>query len=841
MIPRIINDNIVVQTDTPGQLRALFPAVKEGKVKGQNFCAVPFTLESARVLNNIGIKVPSPIRSKYSWPGRFTPRWYQEDTAEFFTLNARSHCHNAPRCVDASTEFLTPTGWKRIDEYEEGDKVAQWLQLTDKAEFVTPTEYIDMPCDEMYHLKTAKGLDQMLTENHRVPYFKRATGLLAETTAAKMYDADRKLKAGWQDGLPVTFLAPDRKGIHLSAVNIRVMVAVIADGWFSCMSTKRCVVKVKKNRKKIRMRELLRNADIKYTESQKDYLTAKDYSVFTFYAPRREKEFTTFWWDATESQLKIIIDEVRYWDSSDRRSSAFAFSTFVERSAEFIQYAAVATKRVASLHCQTRERRGAVEKEYVVYVRGNGNPLRIRGGLTKKSNIAKVKAPGGRCYCFSVPSTYLILRRNGCVFVTGNTGKTNSALWAADYLKKIGQVNRVLVVAPLSTLWDVWQQAIFESFPLITFAVLHGSRQKRLELLKQKHDYYIINHHGVALIEKDLRSREDIDLVIVDESAVFRNARAKTLFKPLDRVLNKQGIVRSAWGLTGTPTPNDPTDAFGQCKLLTPEKYRGHFTSFKRETMIQIAQFNWVPKKGHEASVSRILKPSIRFERSVCTDMEPCFIERRAQLSAEQQKAYKQLVNIAATEIQGSTVTAVNAAVLISKLVQTACGCVIDADGAIVKMDYGPRLAVLEELIEGNNEKVLVFVPFTGVLNDLAAKLRKRWSVAIVDGSVSARNRTQIFKDFRTLKDPHILVCHPQVMAHGLDLTAATLSIWYAPIHKAEIYQQANARTDGSKQQVKIDIANIYATAEEKRIYTVLKEKGRLQDIVLELSKGGVR
>jgi len=148
---------------------------------------------------------------------------------------------------------------------------------------------------------------------------------------------------------------------------------------------------------------------------------------------------------------------------------------------------------------------------------------------------------------------------------------------------------------------------------------------------------------------------------------------------------------------------------------------------------------------------------------------------------------------------------------------------------------------VLEELIEENNEKVLVFVPFTGALNALAEALRKRWSVEVVDGSVSAGKRTDIFRRFRSSADPHVIVAHPATMAHGLDLTAASLSVWYAPLPRAEIYAQANARTDGSKQTAKIDVAHISATADEKRIYQALKEKGRLQDIVLDLVKKGVR
>jgi len=84
--PRIINNHIVLPVQGTGQLRALFPGLKETNIGEQTFAAVPFTLEAARIFNNLGIKTPSTIRSLYEWPGRYKPRWYQIDTAEFFTL-----------------------------------------------------------------------------------------------------------------------------------------------------------------------------------------------------------------------------------------------------------------------------------------------------------------------------------------------------------------------------------------------------------------------------------------------------------------------------------------------------------------------------------------------------------------------------------------------------------------------------------------------------------------------------------------------------------------------------------------------------------------------------------
>ena len=65
--------------------------------------------------------------------------------------------------------------------------------------------------------------------------------------------------------------------------------------------------------------------------------------------------------------------------------------------------------------------------------------------------------------------------------------------------------------------------------------------------------------------------------------------------------------------------------------------------------------------------------------------------------------------------------------------------------------------------------------------------------MAIIDGRVSTGKRNAIFKEFRTNRNLKVIVCHPGTMAHGLDLTSASLAIWFAPINKAELYQQANS------------------------------------------------
>ena len=88
---RILNNHYVIQTPNPGQIRAVFPQAKVAEVRGQWFCAVPYTLEAARVLNNLGFQAPGPIRTEYAFEGRFTPMAHQLHTADFLALNPRAY------------------------------------------------------------------------------------------------------------------------------------------------------------------------------------------------------------------------------------------------------------------------------------------------------------------------------------------------------------------------------------------------------------------------------------------------------------------------------------------------------------------------------------------------------------------------------------------------------------------------------------------------------------------------------------------------------------------------------------------------------------------------------
>src|SRR5208283_4650011 len=145
------------------------------------------------------------------------------------------------------------------------------------------------------------------------------------------------------------------------------------------------------------------------------------------------------------------------------------------------------------------------------------------------------------------------------------TGKTKSALWAWDFLRKQGLLRKLLVVAPLSTLTFVWAREVFGTLPGVTVQILHGSRQERLDRLAKDADIYVINHDGVKVIADSLLTRPDIDCLVLDELAVYRNNSDRS--KKMRKFAQKFSVV---WGLSGAPMPNSPVDVWAQGMIVTP-------------------------------------------------------------------------------------------------------------------------------------------------------------------------------------------------------------------------------------------------------------------------------
>jgi SNF2 family DNA or RNA helicase len=478
----------------------------------------------------------------------------------------------------------------------------------------------------------------------------------------------------------------------------------------------------------------------------------------------------------------------------------------------------------------------------------NGHNLAVRHGLdeTKILNNIGIKAPSPIHYYYDWPGKYrpmahqrdtaarLTIHRRMHVLNQAGTAKTAAALWAADYLLSVGAIRRVLVVAKLSTLERVWMEEIFSVLMHRTAALLYGAKSRRVARLEQDVDFYVINHEGVRTIKKEIKKRTDIDLIVLDEASDYRNASTDK-YKALADILQPE---MRFWSMTATPCPNHPTDAWAQARLVSPSKVPEYFGTFRRMTMRQINQFRWEPKPHGFELAFEALQPAVRYKKSECMDLPPVITkERSAELSKEQHKAVRDLINSYVLKAKsGEKVSAVNAADRVNKILQALCGSVRNTDtGEYLAIDYKPRFDVLMECIQEADAKVVVVVPFKGIILDLQKRISAHYSCEILNGDVTPKKRNEIVTRFKTCKDPHVLACHPKVMSHGLNLTEADTTIFYAPINSNDEAMQVVERFNRPGQTRKMTIVRIGAHKLEWDRYAVLDGREKGQDSMLQM------
>lgn len=419
-------------------------------------------------------------------------------------------------------------------------------------------------------------------------------------------------------------------------------------------------------------------------------------------------------------------------------------------------------------------------------------------------------------------AAFLTLNRRAFVFNDPGTGKTLSALWAADYLMRIGQVRRVLILCPLSIMHSAWMGDLQSSIIHRSATIAHHSdAERRRKMVRSDYEFVISNYEGVEILGKDIIKDGRFDLVIVDEANAYKNPSTHR-WKALDRVLTKDTYL---WLMTGSPASQSPEDAFGLAKLVCPHRVPLFKTAWRDRVMYKLTKFKWVPKPNAKELVFDALQPAIRFKKSDCLDLPPVITETRfVEMTAQQKRYYNLLKEQALVRAAGETITAVNAAAEVSKLLQISAGAAYSDNSEIVEFDATPRMRVLEEVLSETDRKVIVFALFRASIAAIVTHLTKEGiPVEEIHGDVKPAKRGEIIQRFQTQPEPRILVMQPQATAHGITLTAADHVVFFGPLMSVEQYTQAIARSDRKGQTSdKVTVTHIQSSPIEEKMFKAL-------------------
>lgn len=338
----------------------------------------------------------------------------------------------AAGCFSGDTEYLTPQGWKRIDEYK-SDLVSTYNPTTGELVFEKPSVYIKQPCDKLTRLK-GRGIDQALSDEHNIIYFNSHDLEKPKAiTLTQMIERHAKSKTkGWTGKFKTTFKY-NGLGLDISEGYLRLQVAVIADGRIVKKGKDNYTqMRFSKTRKYERLIEMCKKYNLPYKDNgckpSSRYKNGKSYEVIVW--PQwSDKTFSFKYFGCSANQLEIIFNEVFHWDGTfvnNIKSTTNRFSTTSKDSADFIQFVCSSQGQNNSL---VEDKRDKYEDTcYEVNTSPTGKGFRCLANKDGKAVLEEFIPIDGFKYCFTVSTGMLVTRRNNKIVITGNSGKSRLLL-----------------------------------------------------------------------------------------------------------------------------------------------------------------------------------------------------------------------------------------------------------------------------------------------------------------------------------------------------------------------------------------------------------------------------
>ena len=432
-------------------------------------------------------------------------------------------------------------------------------------------------------------------------------------------------------------------------------------------------------------------------------------------------------------------------------------------------------------------------------------------------------------------------------FMEMGTGKTKVAIDNMAMLYDNGKINGALIIAPKGVYKNWYSQEIpthladhIKPKTVLWQATINQKQQKLLDtLFETGHDFHILvmnveafsTKKGVDFAARFLNSHNTF--MVIDESTTIKNPGAKRTKNIV--ALGKYAKYRRI--MTGSPVTKSPLDLYKQCEFLDEYllDHSSYYTFRTRYAVMRKANFNGrsveiVVGYKNLGELSDKLKPfSYRVLKDDCLDLpKKTFMKRVITLSAEQQKIYKQMKEMALAQLNGKLLTTANALSQLMRLHQITCGHFKANDGSTQTIKNN-RLNELSELLEEVEGKAIIWAHYQYDVQTVIDAIKKEYgddSVVDYYGKTPNEERQDNIKKFQSDPRCRFLVGTPSTGGYGLTLTAASTMIYYSNGYDLEKRQQSEARIDRIGQEKPMTYIDIICEdTVDERIVKALRKK----------------
>jgi len=321
----------------------------------------------------------------------------------------------------------------------------------------------------------------------------------------------------------------------------------------------------------------------------------------------------------------------------------------------------------------------------------------------------------------------------------------------------------------------------------------------------------------------------------IDESTTIKNPTAKRT----KNILKIGDLAKYRRILTGSPVTKSPLDLFSQCEFLDPH-HLGHASYYS----FRARYANMVKRNFGGRSVQLVVsyrrldeladildKFSYRVLKEDCLDLPPkIFTKRYVELTKEQDKAYKQMKQMALAMLDnGEVMTTVNVMTQLMRLHQITCGNFKADDGTVTALKNN-RIDALLELLEETDGKVIIWANYVHDIEKIVEVLKKTYgndSTVAYYGAIDANTRQKNIALYQAENgNTRYFVGNTQTGGYGITLTAANTVIYYSNNYDLEKRLQSEDRAHRIGQKNIVTYIDLIAEKTiDERIVKALRSK----------------
>lgn len=414
-------------------------------------------------------------------------------------------------------------------------------------------------------------------------------------------------------------------------------------------------------------------------------------------------------------------------------------------------------------------------------------------------------------------------------------GKTIQAIATGEWMKKELHISRALIVCPTSLKYQ-WKAEI-EKFTDSKVTVIEGNMLKRAKQYQEDDNFYHILSYNVVANDIEVLNKSIPDLVILDEAQRIKNWKTKVA-RGVKKLASPYAIV-----LTGTPLENKLEELYSIIQFVDRFKLgalfrflEAHQVTDETGKVVGYRDLNKINQLLSDIMIRRTKKEVLKqLPKRVDKNLFVPMTEKQMEIHED----YHDMASRIARKWRNYGFLSEQD----RQRLLMALNCMRMVCDSTYILDQETRhdtkidelMSILEEALEDNEQKVVVFSQWERMTRLVATALETRGvKFENLNGSVPSEKRKALFENFNNDPESRVFLS-TDAGGVGLNLQAASVLINLDIPWNPAVLEQRIARIYRLGQKRNVSIINMVSTGTiEHKMLDVLSFKSSLAKGILD-------